>query len=273
MNTVFIIIIIGVGIISSLVLAIMHIARITKRKELLKADVPRAWVNILKKNLFPYEYLSTSEKQRLHGTINVFLNEKRFEGCGGLEITDEIRVTIASQACILLLNRPIAVYPRLQTILVYPNTYIADGENLLGVGDPNSVRLGESWQSGVVVLSWNSVIGGAINFEDGHNVTIHEFAHQLDQENSAADGAPILENRSAYRTWAHVFSHEYDDFKDDTERGRRTCIDRYGATNPAEFFAVSTETFFEKPEQLHKKRPDLYEELKEYYHLDPLKWE
>ncbi len=222
--------------------AIITQTKKAERKKLLTADIPGEWIKILKNNLFPYQYLSAQEKQRLHGTINVFLDEKIFEGCGGLEITDEIRVTIASQACMLLLNRPIEVYPRLQTILVYPNTYIANGDNLLGVGDPNSVRLGESWQSGVVVLSWNSVKGGAANFEDGHNVTLHEFAHQLDQENSATDGAPILEDRSAYRTWAHVFSHEYDDFKDDTERGRRTCIDRYGATNPAEFCAVSTET-------------------------------
>ncbi len=248
-------------------------AKKSKRNKLLTADIPKEWINILKDNLFPYKFLSTQEKQRLHGTINLFIAEKKFEGCGGLEITEEIKVTIAAQACMLLLNRPIEVYPRLQSILVYPNTYIADGENLLGVGAPNAARLGESWQSGVVVLSWNSVKGGATNFQDGHNVTLHEFAHQLDQENSAADGAPILEDRTAYRTWAHVFSHEYKDFKDDTEHGRRTCIDRYGATNPAEFFAVSTETFFEKPKQLHEKRPDLYEELKHYYHLDPLTWE
>lgn len=264
-----IIVIIG----AALIWAISKQIKNAKRKKLLTAEIPREWVNILKESLIPYQYLSGREKQRLHGTINLFLAEKSFEGCGGLEITDEIRVTIAAQACMLLLNRPIDVYPRLQSILVYPNTYVADGQNLLGVGDPNSVRLGESWQSGVVVLSWNSVKGGAANFEDGHNVTIHEFAHQLDQENSSADGAPILEDRSSYRTWAHIFSHEYDDFKKDTDKGRRTCIDRYGATNPAEFFAVATETFFEKPEQLHKKRPELYDELKHYYHVDPIKWE
>ena len=273
MTDIHILIIIIIAIGAAVIWAIAGQLRRNRRKKLLTADIPRDWVKILKSNLFPYPYLSAEEKQRLHGTINVFINEKSFEGCGGLEITEEIRVTIAAQACMLLLNRQIGVYPRLQTILVYPSTYIADGKSLFGIGDPESVRLGESWQSGVVVLAWNSVKGGAANFEDGHNVTIHEFAHQLDQEDGAADGAPILENRSAYLTWAHVFSHEYDDFKDDTERGRRTCIDRYGATNPAEFFAVSTETFFEKPEQLHKKRPDLYEELKSYYHLDPLKWE
>ena len=129
--------------------AIITQTKKAERKKLLTADIPGEWIKILKNNLFPYQYLSAQEKQRLHGTINVFLDEKIFEGCGGLEITDEIRVTIASQACMLLLNRPIEVYPRLQTILVYPNTYIANGDNLLGVGDPNSVRLGESWQSGV----------------------------------------------------------------------------------------------------------------------------
>jgi Mlc titration factor MtfA (ptsG expression regulator) len=272
-NNIFLLFILCTIILIITIWVIKNQLRNAKRKKLLTTDIPPAWVNILENTLFPYTHLSANEKQRLHGTINVFLDEKRFEGCGGLEITEEIRVTIAAQACMLLLNRPIGVYPRLQTILVYPSTYVAGEKGMFGSGEPESVRLGESWQSGVVVLAWNSVKGGAANFHDGHNVTIHEFAHQLDQDGGAADGAPVLEDRSAYRTWAHIFSNEYADFKDETEHGHRTCIDQYGATNPAEFFAVATETFFEKPEQLHQKRPELYKELKMYYHIDPLKWE
>jgi Mlc titration factor MtfA (ptsG expression regulator) len=135
-----------------------------------------------------------------------------------------------------------------------------------------SVRLGESWQNGPVVLTWDSVTGGARNIQDGRNVVFHEFAHQLDQEDGDADGAPILESRSAYRTWAAVLGEEYDNLRDKTRRRRRSVIRKYGATNPAEFFAVATEAFFEKPKQMQKRCPDLYEELKSYYHLDPLQW-
>jgi Mlc titration factor MtfA (ptsG expression regulator) len=134
------------------------------------------------------------------------------------------------------------------------------------------VRLGESWGSGTVVLSWDHVKGGAMNFRDGHNVAIHEFAHQLDQEDGVSDGTPCLENRSAYSEWARVLSRDYETLRDKAGKGRKSVMDKYGATNPAEFFAVATETFFEKPRQLHKKHPDLYEELREYYRVNPLCW-
>ena len=197
----------------------------------------------------------------MHAALHIF------EGCGGLELTDEMRVLIAAQACLLLLNRPAAVYPRLKTILVYPSTYVAGGQD-----QPKSVRLGESWGAGVVVLAWNSVKGGATNFNDGQNVTLHEFAHQLDQADGAADGAPDLASRSAYRTWAQVLSREYQTLRKWKKKGRRTVLNKYGATNPAEFFAVATETFFEKPRQMKKKHPELYEELKRYYRTEPLDW-
>ena len=204
--------------------------------------------------------------------MQVFLSDKTFEGCGGLEITEEIRVTIAAQACMLLLGRETKVYPKLKTVLVYPHTYQGGQKGMFGGDNGDSARLGESWDCGVVVLSWDSVKGGARNFEDGHNVTFHEFAHQLDQEDGAADGAPILRERTAYATWAHVFNHEYKALVGLTRRGKKDTMDRYGATNPAEFFAVATETFFEKPRQLKAKHPELYEELQYYYKVDPLDW-
>ncbi len=206
--------------------------------------------------------LSAEQWTQLAGYMQVFLAEKHFEGCGGLELTEAMKVTVAAQACLLLIGRSSPVYPKLKSILLYPHTY-TDGEQ---------ARLGESWNTGVVVLSWNSVAGGARNFEDGHNVTFHEFAHQLDQEDGAADGIPILQERSAYSTWAKVFREEYAELVDKTQHGRKDTMDRYGATNPAEFFAVATETFFEKPKQLQEKHPALYEELKEYYRVDPVQW-
>jgi len=194
--------------------------------------------------------------------MNVFIHTKNFEGCGGLEVTEEMKVTVAAQACMLLLGRDIKVYPKLKTVLLYPHTY-TDGE---------TARLGESWNIGVVILSWNSVVGGARNFADGHNVTFHEFAHQLDQESGAADGAPILGESNAYQTWARVFSHEYEDLVEKTEHGKKDVMDEYGATNPAEFFAVATETYFEKPRQMKNKHPELYQKLRGYYKVDPDEW-
>ncbi len=248
-------------------------SRKARRRRLLMSPFPDSLRDILLRNLPPYRHLPESMQEKLHGLINLFLGEKRFEGCGGQEITDEVRVTIAAQACLLLVGRGTNCYPRLRTVLVYPHTYVAGGQGTFGMQDePPSARLGESWQSGAVVLSWNSVKGGAANFDDGHNVTLHEFAHQLDQEDGSADGTPILGSLSCYRSWATALTDEYRSLMRKVKGHRNTVIDEYGATNPAEFFATASEAFFEKPDQLASKRPALYEELQHYYALDPRSW-
>ena len=243
------------------------------RRILLSSPFSQKWITVLDKNLPPYRKLSLSQRQQLHDYIRIFISEKSFEGCGGLALTDEIRVTIAAQACMLLLNRKVECYPKLYSILVYPSTYVAGArDSLRGEWEEESVRLGESWQSGAVVLAWDNVRNGAANFKDGHNVTMHEFAHQLDQEDGAGDGTPILGTRSAYSAWAHVFSKEYELLQRKTARGRKSVMYEYGATNPAEFFAVATETFFEKPRQFKKKHPELFNELQDFYKVNPLEW-
>lgn len=244
-----------------------------RRRERLRATpFPAAWAEIIEKNVPLYQRLGEADRRELQGHIQVFLGEKHFEGCGGLELTDEVRVTIAAQACLLLLHRETDDYRRLITILVYPSAYEAKGVEPIGGGfviEGPQGRLGEAWQDGVVILSWDDVRRGAADVRDGQNVVLHEFAHQLDQEDGAADGAPILERRSLYVAWARVLSAEYEQLRQDSKRHRKTVLDTYGATNPAEFFAVATECFFEKPAQLKRKHPELYEELKEYYHQDP----
>ena len=249
-------------------------ARNASRKNLLAAPFPDGWQGYIEKNIPLYKRLPDELKNQLHGLINVFIAEKEFKGCGGLEMTDEIKVSIAAQACMLLLNRKTRYFGKLKTIYVYPHTYVAKQVSYDGVMviEGESVRLGESWQNGPIVLAWDSVTGGARNIHDGRNVVIHEFTHQLDQEDGDADGAPILENRSCYRSWANVLSAEYEALQKKTRKRRRSAMNKYGATNPAEFFAVATETFFEKPKQMHKRHPELYEELKSYYKLDPLEW-
>jgi Mlc titration factor MtfA (ptsG expression regulator) len=248
--------------------------RQARRERLFSGPFPDDWIRILEQNVPLYRLLPEPLRNELHGHINVFLDEKNFEGCGGLEVTDEIRVTIAAQACILLLDRTAKCYPRLVSIVVYPSAYVAkkvrQGGSTEVVGE--QARLGESWQHGAVVLSWDDVIRGARDIKDGHNVVLHEFAHQLDQEDGTADGTPILEQRSRYLTWARVLSQDYLELRKKAQRGRKTVIGHYGATNEAEFFAVLTETFFEKPKQLKRKHPELYDEIKEFYKVDPLAW-
>ncbi len=237
--------------------------KICIRKELASKLLDSVLVGYIEKNVPFYNKLPAELQVRLQGLVNAFLAEKRFEGCGGLEITDEIRVTIASQACILILNQPIRLYSKLETILVYPNSYLHGP-------DSDGIILGESWQNGPVVLSWDDVIGGARNVADGRNVVMHEFAHQLDQEDGSADGAPILSDGGKYSAWSQVLSDDYSRMCESERKGQASALNSYGATNPAEFFAVATETFFEKPQKLAKKNPELYEQLKDYYQLDPL---
>ena len=251
-----------------------RISRRVERKRLLAVPFPEDWRKIVEKNVPLYIRLPDSLKQQLHGLVNIFTAEKKFEGCGGLKITDEIKVTIAAQACMLLLNRKAHYFSKLHTILVYPHTYAAKTVSSNGTVTINgqSVRLGESWQNGPVVLAWDSVTGGTRNIADAQNVVLHEFAHQLDQEDGSADGAPILEHRSSYIAWARVLSKEYEILQKKKKKHRKSVMSKYGATNPAEFFAVATETFFEKSKQMKKRHPELYDELKNYYKLDPVEW-
>ena len=230
------------------------------------------WQAIIDKNVPYVAALPPQDRDELAEHVQVFLAEKRFEGCDGLQITDEVRVTIAAQACVLLLHRETDYYPNLVSILVYPTTYLVPGGERAPNGlpaDAPQARLGESWGRDIVVLAWDGVVSGASDIHDGHNLVLHEFAHQLDQEDGSSDGAPILPRRSMYLAWTRVLGHDFDQLVRETERHHRTLIDRYGATNPAEFFAVVTETFFEKPRQLRSKHPALYLQLQQFYRQDP----
>jgi Mlc titration factor MtfA (ptsG expression regulator) len=243
-----------------------------RRQRLRQQAFPPEWLAIIERNVVYYRLLPTADQRELQGLVQVFLAKKQFEGCGGLEMTDEIRLTIAAQACILLLHRGTDLYPMLQSILVYPTASIAPATHYQADGtvtEEAQARLGESWARGAVVLSWDDVKRGAADMHDGHNVVFHEFAHQLDHEFGAAEGAPVLPRRSMYIAWARVLSHEYDRLIQDIAHHRRTLLEEYGATNPAEFFAVATEGFFEQPLKLKACHPDLYEQLQLFYHQDP----
>ncbi len=242
-----------------------------RRKRLMQVPFPDDWLKIIERNVLYFHCLSPEEQRKLLGLVRVFLAEKRFEGCGGLEITDEILLTIAAQACILLLNLDADFYPKLRSILVYPNAFVAPivSRHPEGtVSEGPQARLGESWSQGNVVLSWGDVLRGTMNRGDGRNVVIHEFAHQLDSETGVCNGAPLLPSPSMYEEWSRVFGREYQALVDSAEQGRITVIDKYGATSPAELFAVVTECFFEKPLELESSHPELYEQLRTYYGQD-----
>lgn len=244
-----------------------------QRRRLRKEPAPEAWQAIISRNVPFFDRLPPADRQELLGHVHVFLAEKRFEGCAGLQLTDEIRVTIATQACLLLLHRKTDYYPRLLSILVYPSGYVAP-ENRPVEGaiwsEGTQGRLGETArQMGSLVLAWDAAKEGATDPADGKNLVIHEFAHQLDFEDSMADGAPALASRSDGRAWAKVMRTEFSLLRASDDTGIPSLLDPYGATNPAEFFAVATEAFFERPRALRRLHPRLYEEMQRFFRQDP----
>jgi hypothetical protein len=267
-------IILGIIVFVIAAVAARIILRTKRRKALRLRPLPDAWRFMLEQSVPLYRAVPYELRPQLHGLINLFLDDKTFIGCLGQEIDESIKVTIAAGACILLLNRPTKVYPRLNTIYVYPSSYIVNSKEHQGdlVIEGQDVRLGESWHNGPVVLAWDSIAHAACGINQGHNVVLHEFAHQLDQEDGEMNGAPVLHSLSARKSWAAVFQDEYEKLCDAIEYHQYTILDDYGTTDPAEFFAVVTEAFFEKSSLLHQYNPRLYEQLEKYYKLDPASW-
>ena len=233
---------------------------------------PAAWRRILRRRVPIVARLPAELQLRLKRHVQVFVAEKSFIGCQGQAITDEVRVTIAAQACLLLLGHARSdCYPRLRQILVYPDAFVVDRERAVGAGVVQEQRralLGESWVQGQVILSWAEVLAGAADASDGRNVTLHEFAHQVDQDTGVADGRPWRPSRVARRRWDAVMGEAFERL----QREPSTLIDSYGASDPAEFFAVVTEVFFERPQELAVEAPDVYRELAELFGVDPVGW-
>lgn len=244
-----------------------------RRERLRAAPFPSEWRRVIERNLPVFRRLTPADQVELLGHVQVFLAEKSFEGCGGLELTDEIRLTIAGQACMLLLHRDTDYYPELTSILVYPSGYITNEDRSLGGGiweEGDEGRLGHTARElRAMVLAWDAAKQGAADPRDGKNLVLHEFAHQLDFENLQADGTPALDTRGAYVAWARVMSAELQALRTADDSGLPTVLDRYGATNPAEFFAVATEAFFERPLALRAHHPALFHELNKFFRQDP----
>jgi len=247
-----------------------------RHRRLRVAPFPRDWLTAIERNVRFYRRLSVTDRDELLGHVQVFLAEKLFEGCGGLEMTDEIRVTIAAQACLLLLRRATDYFPHLLTILVYPSAYMAEEQRQIEdhVWEEGTMtRLGETGRRmGSMVLAWDAAKSGADDPSDGKNVVFHEFAHQLDYENYASDGVPGLDTREQQLSWSEVMRTEFALLRAADDTGIPTLLDTYGATNPAEFFAVTTEAFFERPRALRARHPKLYAQFQRYFQQDPVEY-
>jgi Mlc titration factor MtfA (ptsG expression regulator) len=244
----------------------------------LARPLPAEALDVLARNVVQYRNMTPALQQQLQTLVRQFLHQKTFVGCAGLAVTDEMRITIAGQACLLLLNRHSRVYPGLDTILVYPDAFVAPRKEVDGAGVVHEAPrglLGESWGDGRVLLSWHHVRREGHAEPGAQNVVLHEFAHQLDSESGSNNGAPYLGSVESYRSWSAVLSRDFEALRHDAAFGHgdeTSVLDHYGASSPAEFFAVATESFFEKPWALAERHAALYGEFLKYYRVDPREW-
>jgi len=244
-----------------------------RRQKLLAQPLPPAWREVLQRNVSIVQHLPADQRRRLEGIVQVLLAERRFEGCQGLAITDEIRVTIAGQAALMLLGEEGYYFDRVPSVLVYPTRYAR--EHAVGNAGPVEVDaelLGESWHRGSIILSWPAVLSGGRDPADGRNLVLHEFAHHLDGLDGEMGGTPPLASTQAHDHWRAVFDREYARLCDEVAAGQETLLDPYGTTSQAELFAVATECFFERPAELAVRHPELFACLQGFYKLDPRQW-
>ncbi len=247
--------------------------KISRRQASFRKPFPPEWDRILDE--IPLcRRLPQDLKKELRGHVSVFLSEKAFEGCMGQKISEDIKVKIAAHACMLLLNRDTDYFPRLSSVLVYPDAYWVNddfhiaGQTIKG----KAVNLGESWEQGAVILSWKKIVEELSDDKCGHSLALHEFAHQIDAEDGFLNGLPELGEGSRYGKWASVFAKEYENLRDCSVGGDEDVIDDYGAQDPAEFFAVVTEGFFLKSCEMKMAHPELYRELVGFYKVEPADW-
>ena len=236
---------------------------------------PDNWTPILLNRVPITQKLPPHLLEELKARILSFINYIPIIGCEDQVIDDEVKVTIAGQACILLLGKAKSRFKILKVVYVYPRALVSERlerNNGSFIHRGKTITMGLSSSNGEVVLSWESTKYGASNIFDGKNVTMHEFAHQLDQADGSADGIPMDSQSTNFLSWADLIDEEYQKLTKKASQNKRTLLQHYGATNPAEFFAVATEAFFEKGSQLKRKKPEMYKALKEYYQLDPANW-
>lgn len=247
-----------------------------RRSESPAPPLPEQLQHILAQRVPFLRKLMPADRTVLTGLVQTFLEKKEFWGSQGLTVTDEMKVVVAAHACLLVLHRPdLGLFPRTREVILYPSDF---GDVIEAIGpdgrryEIDLTKIGETWRGGPVLLAWDNIGGPRAADDDGHNTVLHEFAHALDYLDGFADGSPPLATAQAQDEWTHVMTEEYQVLVTADRRGRRTFIDPYGAKNPAEFFAVVTEHFFEQPRRFLKNHRRLYALLKSFYQQDPASW-
>ena len=243
-----------------------------RRKKILSQPWPEAWDLHLNRNVRLTWNLSVEESARLKSRVKIFVAEKNWECCEGLDLTEEMKVTVAAQACLMLLGVEGFYFDNVNSVLLYPEAFTrktSDGTSQNQIQH----RSGEAWQDGPIILSWRDSLLGGRNPDDGKNVVIHEFAHALDGIDGEMGGNVMFDDAATTAQWSQVVKREFDVLVEAKERGRRTLLDHYGATNPAYFFAVASETIFEQPEELEQEHNELFDLLEKYYRVNPTSWQ
>ena len=250
------------------------VQRRRRRAQLLHTPLDEHRRAIIVRRIPLYQKVPLYLRERLDGLINRFLDEIKFIGRDGFEVTEEARLVIAAQACFLIMARPDRWFPNLKSVILYPAAFKSKAKKYDGYiqHDGTRVHSGESWMRGPVVLAWDHAAFGALVDDDGHNVVLHEFAHQLDEATGISDGAPLLDKDHSAAQWGRVFQEAYDRLQQDVSLRKPSVFDYYGASKPAEFFAVAVETFFEKPREMKSTEPQIYEQMALYFGFDPAKW-
>ena len=244
-----------------------------RRRRLLTQPFPAEWAGIIERNFRAYELLDASEQERLRQDVRVFVTEKNWEGVYGLEMTDEVKVTVAAQACLMVLGQNVSWFDRTASVLVYPDAYSVPERRQLeggGVIEGESDRLGEHWYRGAIVLSWPDVLEGGRREARDRNLVIHEFSHEIDSLNGrSVDGTPPMPDSATATRWETVMSREYERLSRACRAGEATLLDCYGTENRGEFFAVASEVFFQDPVRLMRRHPEMYELMCAAYRQDP----
>lgn len=242
------------------------------RKRLLASGLSLSQKSIIAKQVPIVLRIPTNLHGKLEGKISLFLQQVQFIGCNGLEVTEEMRLSIAAQACLLVVNSD--TWYTLSTVFIYEDAFKSKKVDSNGyvVTESEMVTMGESWSRGPVVLSWKHTEKGALNDRDGHNVVFHEFAHQIDDLSGHTDGAPLLNRGHSFTNWEHVFLNAYERHIDNIKNQYETVLDAYGASAHEEFFAVAVEAFFENPVALREQELEFYEELSKFFNLNPVTW-
>lgn len=247
-----------------------------RRRKILAEPFPEEWLRTIEREVALFQVIPDDRRPRLLDDARLFIAERYWEPCGGIELTAQMCAVIATQACVLTLGRSVDAFSHVRSILVYPDRYRAPDvwEDETGiVTEEIDERDGEAWSWGTVVLSWRELAADARRLS-GRNLVLHEMAHQIDLLDTV-DGPSVgnRERRRVHERWEEIFLDQFEAFCDQVDRGRRVKgLDSYGAEDEAEFFAVATESFFERGAFLKEHHPDLYQLLAEYYNQDPAAW-